>query len=758
MAASAELSARAMAQPRDELGRFASATKDGSDDVSRFGSALDKVRGKLRGTSVDLDGFRSGLKKANDQGGELAGKIRLIALAATALSGPMLGFLALGVPAMFAGIGLAAHAMGNSIAQAQAQGQQLTTMQRAALPVVQMLNKAYGQLNPVLHSTGIQLLGVIKGLGPSIQQAVSALAPMIQVMGAGLGQFLKNLIPPLAAALHSALPVVQALASGLAFLGGALGHAFAAIDFKAAAQGLSQLFTLIGGLLPILVQLLNALAPIGNMVLSVLVPAVLQLVSTVASALQPVLAGLAPVMKPIAETVAALAQTFGILIQAVAPLIAPILSIFGAFNQLDTPLESIAGLFAQLITALKPVIGLIAQIANFVAGFLNKAISEWVQVARPLIPIIGQIAMLLGNMFFTALKQILPALLPLIPPLGQLASAILQMLLQVLIALQPVWTQLIAAFLKILPAVIALVPPLTQLVIALTPLIVLVAKLAADLAGPLLGSLANVIVFFAKLAAGIIGGVAKAITWLVTNVPKIPQVFSKAWDAVKKAVGDALSAIDSTFTRWGRDILTFFTGAGSWLLNIGKDIVGGLARGIGDAITSVWNFFRNLGTYIWQQVGNGGDFLYQVGKNIITGLWNGIADGASWLWGQIKNIGHDIVNVFKSALSIFSPSRVMADEIGAMIPAGIAKGILDNAHLISNAAKQTAKVTVGADWTGNGLTVPRPIAGGGGINIDLRGSQVMSDRDMDQLVNKIGRAVSTRILPQAGVFATGGSL
>jgi hypothetical protein len=37
------------------------------------------------------------------------------------------------------------------------------------------------------------------------------------------------------------------------------------------------------------------------------------------------------------------------------------------------------------------------------------------------------------------------------------------------------------------------------------------------------------------------------------------------------------------------------------------------------------------------------------------------------------------------------------------------------------------------------------------ITLGLRGTQVMNERDVDNLVGKIGRAVSTRILPAGGV-------
>lgn len=871
MALSAELSARAMAQPRDEMGRFTKASGDSAENLDRFNSGLRHLRVNLHGANVDLSRFRGGLSAVNDQfgamnakAGQASGALRLFSLITTGLaagSGPLAGLMALGIPAVFGGIGLAAHMMGNSIAQAQAQGRQLTTMQRAALPVVQMLNKAYGQLNPVLHQSGIYLLGVVKSLGPSIQQAVTALGPMITVLAHGLGGFLQGFIRPLAQAMHSMMPVVQAFANGFAGFGAALGKMLSQINFQAAAQGLSLLFKGINAILPAFTQLLNALMPIGNLILSVAVPAMsqllhalmpvamvllhtlgpafVQLVTTVAGAFIPVLQQLAPYIAPVAHWIAVLVQTFGQMLAAMAPLLPPLMQVLAAFSQLDAPIEAIASLFVTLANALKPIIALFAQIIGYVTGWLDQAFTEFANAVQPLIPLIGQVvqlfgglflsalqailpallplipplmqlaqvlfstlakvlvelspvitqiakivttflvqglielmrviqpllpvlgrvALMLGRMLLQALRAILPALLPLIPPLGQLASAVLQLLLQVLTALQPLWGQLIKAFVQLLPALIQLVPPLTQLIIALTPLIVLVAKLAADIAGPLLGALAHTIVLLVKLAALIIGGVAKAITWLVRNVPRIPEVFVKAWHAVTRAVGDALSTIDRALTSWGRDIVNFFRGAGSWLVNAGRDILGGMVHGFSDAWHTVTKWLRHIGDTITGWFGSAGTWLYNVGIDLIGGLWQGITSTLTWLWNKLKDFAGSVVHHIMHFFHIGSPSKLMADLVGLPLVQGIAKGIGDNKHLVHQAMQALQPALTSTLNVGGGLVAPRPASpAAGGIHIDLRGAQVMSDRDVDQLVNKIGRAVSTRILPQAGVFATGGPL
>jgi hypothetical protein len=93
------------------------------------------------------------------------------------------------------------------------------------------------------------------------------------------------------------------------------------------------------------------------------------------------------------------------------------------------------------------------------------------------------------------------------------------------------------------------------------------------------------------------------------------------------------------------------------------------------------------------------------------------------------------------------------------------------AHGISEAAPQveaamahvTATVKAKQALTGSanlGAVIAGGIIGTSGgaaagnvvyMTFDLRDSRVMSDRDMDNLVSKIGKQVATRILPAGGV-------
>ena len=82
------------------------------------------------------------------------------------------------------------------------------------------------------------------------------------------------------------------------------------------------------------------------------------------------------------------------------------------------------------------------------------------------------------------------------------------------------------------------------------------------------------------------------------------------------------------------------------------------------------------------------------GKNLVMGLVNGIKSGLKWVVDAAKSVAESAVNAAKSALKIHSPSRVMRDEVGYFVSAGMAKGILNNVGLVSDAVNTLSQAAV----------------------------------------------------------------
>lgn len=81
----------------------------------------------------------------------------------------------------------------------------------------------------------------------------------------------------------------------------------------------------------------------------------------------------------------------------------------------------------------------------------------------------------------------------------------------------------------------------------------------------------------------------------------------------------------------------------------------------------------------------------------MKGIAKGIADAWDSLIGNTENLADKLPDAIKKKLKIASPSRVMM-EIGAFIPAGLSKGIEDNADDPQSAMRdlvQPPTVTLG---------------------------------------------------------------
>ena len=70
--------------------------------------------------------------------------------------------------------------------------------------------------------------------------------------------------------------------------------------------------------------------------------------------------------------------------------------------------------------------------------------------------------------------------------------------------------------------------------------------------------------------------------------------------------------------------------------------------------------------------------VVSIGEDIVRGIWSGIQNMVDWIGKQISGFVSGILGGFKSALGIASPSKVMRDQIGKWIPAGVAEGIVEN--------------------------------------------------------------------------------
>ena len=86
--------------------------------------------------------------------------------------------------------------------------------------------------------------------------------------------------------------------------------------------------------------------------------------------------------------------------------------------------------------------------------------------------------------------------------------------------------------------------------------------------------------------------------------------------------------------------------------------------------------------------------LVSEGRQLINGFISGIKSMAGAVMAAAASIANAAKAKIQSALKIHSPSRVMRDEVGVYIPAGLAQGMLANIGAVTNAAQRVADAAV----------------------------------------------------------------
>lgn len=241
---------------------------------------------------------------------------------------------------------------------------------------------------------------------------------------------------------------------------------------------------------------------------------------------------------------------------------------------------------------------------------------------------------------------------------------------------------------------------------ALPTLISKVPTIVSNIAGIINDNMPKILVTGGKIILTIVTGIIKAIPTLVMNIPKII-----------KAIVDVLIAFQ--WLNLGKTIITKFKDgivgmvgkvkdAGKSIFNSVKDSLKNLPSklfGIAkDGLSRFVKSLRNTGSVssavksIFNAVVNGIKTLpskmLSIGKNIVEGLWNGIKNKVGWITSKLSGFKDSVMKALKDFFKIKSPSRLMRDEIGAMLAEGIGVGFTGQIKDTVNTMKNSLGGTV----------------------------------------------------------------
>jgi tape measure domain-containing protein len=246
------------------------------------------------------------------------------------------------------------------------------------------------------------------------------------------------------------------------------------------------------------------------------------------------------------------------------------------------------------------------------------------------------------------------------------------------------WTAVSSAFSAIWNALVAFFSPIIQGIYTIIyDVIIVIAAIWVTIWNGISAVFTaiwnGIVAFFTPIINGIYNTIATVITAVLSVWQAvwsaISSFFSSVWqgmvsfftpiiNSIRNIISSVLNDIRNTWNSvWGA-ISGFF--GGIWLGMVWA--VGNAVGAIGGAVGRIWGVVMGP---LW----GAGSWLGDVGHNIISGLIGGITGAFGWLKSTISNLGSSVVGWAKDVLGIHSPSKVFRNEVGKMIGLGLGDGI-----------------------------------------------------------------------------------
>lgn len=307
----------------------------------------------------------------------------------------------------------------------------------------------------------------------------------------------------------------------------------------------------------------------------------------------------------------------------------------------------------------------------------------------------------IGNVFKTSFApvgeivsgQLLPALQPFMQACQNLGSAIMPVLNAAFQAFTPVLGSLVAKLTEVGATIMATITPVINNMAAVVQAALPAIQAAfTTVASTIQGVIDAVFPYIQTVVTNVMNIINAIITTVLAAVQGnwdgvwtgIGNIITTVWDGIKANVSAAINAVSGVISSVMGSISAYWTGV--W--NAVKGLVGsawnGITSAVSNGVNNVMDTVRGIGGKIKGAFNGAGSWLLDAGRNIIMGLVNGIKNAIGAAVNAIKSAASNVVNAAKSALGIHSPSRVFRDEVGKMIPAGLGKGVEANMSLAVN--------------------------------------------------------------------------
>lgn len=331
------------------------------------------------------------------------------------------------------------------------------------------------------------------------------------------------------------------------------------------------------------------------------------------------------------------------------------------------------------------------------------------------------------NLLITGLIDALPEFLPvLLDSFVMLFSSLIDSVNLVIEQLMPllpdIITQISTALIENLPVLLdgalqlflGLIQSLDQVIEQLMPML---PELITNLCDTLINNIPAIISAGFDLLIGLIQGITECIP---TLVQKIPEIVDSIVGAFSNNIGELITA--------------------------GINLIIALASGLPQAIPQVVMAIPQIITAIINALMEQ-DWL-QVGIDIVRGLADGLIDGVNIIWDKIKEMASSLLSSIKSALGVHSPSTLFRDKVGIFLAQGVGVGFVDEMDKVTkdmqNALPTSFDTMVNADISSFSNTKNHSSSSeksNSGITVIIDKVEIHNDDDIEDTAYKLALKV-----------------
>lgn len=270
-----------------------------------------------------------------------------------------------------------------------------------------------------------------------------------------------------------------------------------------------------------------------------------------------------------------------------------------------------------------------------------------------------------------------------------------------------------------------------------------VPQIVINIAGVINDNAPKILLAGVQLIAILLKGLIQSIPTLIANVPKIVQAIVSVFTAynwlslgkslitgikngIMNAKNTAVDAMKNTYN----GVIDAIKNLPSKLKGLGENGIKGIGNGItgklsglkttaGKILTNIIEAVKNLPKELSKKATSAIRDMKttfknvdwgSVGMNVVKGIAKGVGDFAWILVDKMTGLAQKAWEGVKDFFGIHSPSRLMRDTVGKMIPAGITVGLEkafpDTIDTLLDQSKQLANVPFTAPYVASGAVIP----------------------------------------------------